>query len=43
MMHESFTNARIVKKENRMIIVDDDKRLEESGGYEILPDYTNLD
>lgn len=43
MMHESFTNARIAKKENRMIIVDDDKRLEESGGYEILPDYTNLD
>lgn len=43
MMHESFTNARIVKKENRRIIVDDDKRLEESGDYEILPDYTNLD
>lgn len=46
MMHESFTNARIVKKENRMTIVDDDcddRRLEESGDYEILPDYTNLD
>ena len=43
MMHESFTNARIIKKENRMAIVDDDKRLEESGDYEILPDYTNLD
>ena len=43
MMCESFTNARIVKKENRMAIVDDGKRLEESGDYEILPDYTNLD
>lgn len=42
MMHESFTNARIVKKENRRTILDD-KRLEESGDYEILPDYTNLD
>lgn len=42
MMHESFTNARIVKKENRRIVVDD-KRLEESGDYEVLPDYTNLD
>lgn len=46
MMSESFTNARVTKKEDRMIIVDDnydDIRLWESGDYEILPDYTNLD
>lgn len=42
LMRESFTNARIIKKENRRTIVDD-KILEESGDYEILPDYTNLD